>query len=291
MPTSSQITLLKNGIRIPAAPQEAVKSALNWQGFIVEHHSLVQGELPTHTILDHRLTITLNTKAIPFEYKEKGVWRQLNLQPGSFSMQQHGDTGTPRWLQDFNFLAIALSPKLYDSITAEEMTAQQVVLKTQRGKEDAHISSFIPLFQQVLTHPNTYTTLFKDALAMTFALYLLNRYGLGTKKITEPKGKLLGIPLKRLIDFLYAHLHEEITLQTLAEQTNLSPYHFAKLFKHTFGMPPHQFVLQARIEKAQFLIQHSTDTLTTIAHATGFYDQSHFTRSFKRIVGSSPKQY
>ncbi|MGD1839356.1 MAG: hypothetical protein ACFB0B_00435 [Thermonemataceae bacterium] len=69
MSTSSQITLLKNGVRIPAAPQEAVKSVLNWQGFVVEHHKLIQGELPTHTILDHRLTITLNTKAIPFEYK------------------------------------------------------------------------------------------------------------------------------------------------------------------------------------------------------------------------------
>jgi AraC family transcriptional regulator len=56
------------------------------------------------------------------------------------------------------------------------------------------------------------------------------------------------------------------------------------------GVTPHQYILQCRIDKAKYLLQHSELSIADIAARVGFCDQSHFTRYFKRIVGVTPKQ-
>ena len=80
----SKISLLKNGKIIPAAPKSSVRNSSDLNGVIIEHHFLQKGELPEHTIVDHRLAITLGNRSIPFEHKEKGTWKPVSLNPGSF---------------------------------------------------------------------------------------------------------------------------------------------------------------------------------------------------------------
>ena len=291
MRIESKISILEDGNVIPAAPETSVHSSLDWNGFVVEHHQLPKGELPEHTILDHRLTITTGQTSIPFEFKENGRWHSVQLHPGSFSMQSHGDLGAPRWLKDYEFLAIAIKPEFYRKITAMEIEPAEVELITQRGKQDINMQSFSNLFHHELQHNGYNGQLYGEVLSMAFAMYLLNNYSGGSKKITEPKGKLHGIQLKNLIDYVLCNLDKEISLDVLSAQVFLSPYHFAKIFKNTTRLSPHQFILKIRINKALEMIKLKSLSLTEIALVNGFYDQSHFTHSFKRVVGISPKKY
>ena len=291
MSIQSKISLLENGVIVPAAPGGAVSSSSEWDGFVVEHHKMEKGELPGHTILDHRLTITTGQKTVPFEFKENGKWGRVQLHPGSFSMQNHGDLGAPRWLDHFEFLAIAIKPVFFEKITSGQVQSRQVELITQRGKLDPNIQSFCQLFYDELSNKRYASQLYGETLSMAFALYLLNHYATGNKKITEPTGKLHGLQVKNLIDFVSSHLGSEIGLDMLSGQVHMSPFHFAKTFKRTTGLSPHQFVLKMRMEKAKELIKLKALSLTEIAHTTGFFDQSHFTHSFKRVVGISPRQY
>jgi AraC family transcriptional regulator len=72
----------------------------------------------------------------------------------------------------------------------------------------------------------------------------------------------------------------------------LSTYHFARLFKHSVGLSPYQYVLQNRVERAKKLIGIlANPRLTEIGLQVGFYDQAHFTKAFKQIVGVSPKAF
>lgn len=76
----------------------------------------------------------------------------------------------------------------------------------------------------------------------------------------------------------------------MAEKIHLSPFYLIRQFKKAFGLTPHQFQLQCRVRKAQGLLEKGK-SVTEAAYEAGFYDQSHFTRCFKKIVQLTPKQY
>ncbi len=93
--------------------------------------------------------------------------------------------------------------------------------------------------------------------------------------------------LKRQLEL---HPENRLNVEEMAQKCFFSKYHFIRSFRTEAGLTPHQFQMQNRIRKAQRLL-HTTDTITEVALATGFCDQSHFIRQFKKQVGLSPLAY
>jgi AraC-like DNA-binding protein len=91
-------------------------------------------------------------------------------------------------------------------------------------------------------------------------------------------------------DFLEANYHEDVSIQALAELTNISPSYLVTLFRQAIGLPPHRYQMQVRVHHAKQALCTQTP-LHQIALDLGFYDQSHFNRWFKRLVGVSPLAY
>ena len=88
------------------------------------------------------------------------------------------------------------------------------------------------------------------------------------------------------------HLHAAVTLRDLAAVAHLSPDHFARRFKESPGLPPRRYIIARRIERAQPLLRGEENlSLAQVAARTGFWDQGHFTRHFKRLVGVTPKRF
>lgn len=90
--------------------------------------------------------------------------------------------------------------------------------------------------------------------------------------------------------FLMDNLFEKISLEELADHSGLSPYHFLREFRKQYGMPPHTYQLQQRINEAKRLLANGTP-IADAALQVGFADQNHFTRKFKTLVGTTPRQY
>jgi len=91
-------------------------------------------------------------------------------------------------------------------------------------------------------------------------------------------------------DYIGDHYDENISLSALSSLTNLSPYYLLRAFHHQVGFPPHEYQTQVRIAHARKLLSGG-QTISATALRTGFCDQSHFARNFKRIVGMTPGQY
>lgn len=91
-------------------------------------------------------------------------------------------------------------------------------------------------------------------------------------------------------DYLEAHYAENVAIETLSQLSQLSPYYLIRCFHQQVGLPPHLYQRQVRLLKAKQALQ-TPQSLAAIANDTGFFDQSHFTRSFKRVFGVTPGQY
>lgn len=113
----------------------------------------------------------------------------------------------------------------------------------------------------------------------------------------EPDGRSMpAIParsqsaVERVRRFIEDHYPETITLDQLSEVAGLSKYHLIRVFGAAFGMPPHAYQNAVRVARAREALA-SGRTAADVAQATGFADQSHFTRRFKRMVGVAPGEY
>ena len=105
------------------------------------------------------------------------------------------------------------------------------------------------------------------------------------------RGALDARRLERVEEFIDAHLSEDLTIEALANQVYLSPFHFARAFKAATGTAPHRYLTDRRISRAKTLIAEGRLTLADIAYICGFSSQAHLTRWFKRIVGTTPGAY
>ena len=293
--SSSQICLIDycTGRLFPSAPEGTVlysSASAGWRSIMVESHRIPSTEFPEHYIKGHRLMVHIGAPTT-FEWKEGNQWRQTRLQPGDFCLQSHGEVNIPRWHNPLEILAIALEPEFVNQIFHDTEAPDKIAFQEQRGGFDPVIAQFATRMSREL-ESGYGGILYSESMGLAFALYLLEQYGDRTVNLTRPRGKLSSMQLRQVLDFIHDHLTGELNLVDLAAQANLSAYHFARLFKQSIGLAPHQYVLQNRVERAKRLIEISSNpTLTDIGFQVGFYDQAHFTKAFKQLVGVSPKAF
>jgi len=139
-----------------------------------------------------------------------------------------------------------------------------------------------------LTADATGDRLFAESLANVLAINLTRHVHWERSQV----GMLPQSTLRTVIDYIEGHLEASLTLEQMAAVAHLSPYHFARQFKKATGLPPHQYVIARRVERAKILLRQSSDlSLMQVAVRVGFSDQSQLTRHFKRIVGVTPGQF
>ena len=105
------------------------------------------------------------------------------------------------------------------------------------------------------------------------------------------EGGLEPDKLQIVINYINDYLSQDLHLAELANLVQISPYYFGRLFKQSTGITPHQYVTQCRIEKAQQFLKRRDLSITYISQQIGFHDQSHFSKTFSKIVGLTPKKY
>ena len=110
--------------------------------------------------------------------------------------------------------------------------------------------------------------------------------------VKPPQGKELSKPLlKRLTDYMWGKLHSPIYVEDMASESNMSTFHFARSFKKTTGHSPHKYLTTMRLEKSLTLMPKDGVSLADVASESGFSDQAHFTRVFKKRMGVTPAAY
>lgn len=132
---------------------------------------------------------------------------------------------------------------------------------------------------------NTSAMAYSSAL-FEFAVFLAQQEGIDQKHIYRQKDSAL----ERAREYLHAHLNEEVSLDKLSGEVHMSKYHFLRRFKDYFGMTPHQYWLNYRINRAKDALEAGVP-LADIVFDYGFNDLSHLNRRFKPAYGKTPYQF
>jgi AraC family transcriptional regulator len=106
-----------------------------------------------------------------------------------------------------------------------------------------------------------------------------------------PTSAFSAYRLHHIMNSILQHPEDEHSLEEMASQAGVTPSHLCRLFKKATGGSPHQYVLKARMERAQELLSQSDTQMSVIADSLGFNSQSHFTRAFRQFTGRTPSEF
>ncbi|HEX7859353.1 MAG TPA: AraC family transcriptional regulator [Verrucomicrobiae bacterium] len=129
------------------------------------------------------------------------------------------------------------------------------------------------------------------ALTQLMAAHIVEKYTTAAGETAAFSGGLPIGQLHKVENYVAEHLAEDSSVETLAELVELSPSHFAHVFKETTGMTPLQFVTRGRITRAQQLIRETKRSLIDVGLEVGYSSPSHFAQVFRRVVGVTPTEF
>jgi AraC family transcriptional regulator len=284
-------------VHIPHVYQHT-SATLGWQGLRVEDDSqqppsdLIQPPLECLLLILHGDTVVehVDHRCDDAQYSGDGLPHTVTIVP--FGVESHW-----RWRNTCDSTLYQLSPALIAKVAQEAFDLDPARIRFPIRYFDRPspevINTLTALRQELLTG-GPGGRLCAESLANVLVVQLLrqmsNRQGLNGV-IRGSRGRLARHALSEVEEYIHAHLDENIALADLADVAQLSEFHFARLFKQTTGLSPHQFVIHQRVERAKRLIAAGRLSLAQIASDVGFSDQSQLNRHFKRLVGVTPKRF
>ncbi len=191
-------------------------------------------------------------------------------------------------------VSLSVSPALLATVAAGTCDADPARLTPEpfQGEADAHLRYLAEAFLAEVTGGGPGGRLFADSLANLLAVHLIRSYVPSSPLAQTDGAGPSPVAVRKAKDYIHDNLGTDMALADIAAAAHLSPFHFCRLFKRATGLAPHQYVLRARVERAKNLLLGRPELpLAEVAARTGFSDQSHFTRHFKRLAGVTPGRY
>jgi AraC family transcriptional regulator len=278
---------------VPFEPS-ATSDPLGWVGLEAARYR----EAPTSEIdlspLTHHALVLITRPPEELDLRYEGVKRHLPPPAGSISVVPAGSPALWRWRGHKDSLHIYLEPGLVERVAAEafDLDPARLTVPPLDALDLPHLRAAMAAVDAELTAREDGGPLAAESLANVLAVHLI-RHVLGPRRpVSGPDGALPRARLQAVIEYIEEHLDASPTLEQMAAVARLSPYHFARQFKAATGLPPHQYVIARRVERARQLLQGGGDlSLAEVAADVGFSDQSQLSRHFKRLVGVTPGQF
>ncbi|MBD1836435.1 helix-turn-helix transcriptional regulator [Cyanobacteria bacterium FACHB-472] len=212
--------------------------------------------------------------------------RPYEALPGGFDIVPQGSTY--RSVEDAScFVVFAYSQAFLSRTAADEQTIE--LLPGQIPKTHWGLSTAIAI-QEFFNNGQVGGAFYLESVATAVLGQIIYRRS-NLSGFKRPPEFLEPKLLKTSLEYIQAHLSQELNLSNIAATVGFSPYHFARAFKATTGLSPYQYVLRCRLKYAQKLLHDPTRRLAEVAVEVGFGNQSHMTTVFRRMLQTTPRRY
>jgi AraC family transcriptional regulator len=278
---------------LPLEPA-ASSDRLRWVGLEALRCCAVPAfELNPPAITHHRLVLFIRPPE-ELDLRYEGVKRHVPPPAGSIALVPAGIPARWRSSGRRDVLHIYLEPGLVMRVAAEafDLDAARLAVPPLDGLDLPQLRAGMWAVGAELTSGGVGGRLAAESLANVLAVHLIRHLLAPRRPARGRDGALPRGRLRAVVEYVEEYLDAGLTLGQMAAVARLSAYHFARQFKAATGLPPHQYVLLRRVERAKLFLQGGTDLpLAEVAAWVGFSDQSQFSHHFKRLVGLTPGQF
>lgn len=269
-----------------------------WSSIQLIHNYHRSVDVPEMSTSQHIIVIPLGHQAVDFEfsiegrkqivsYQEKDYASCIEIFPANLSWGIQS-SGTVHALE---YIHCYLEQTFLVQIAHESVNPDRVELLLTPKKSDVLIHQMGLALKSSLEIDGIGSRFYADSMAIALSAHLLRYYSTRNHEFREYEDGLSKQKLKQVIEYIQAHLGENLSLNDIANELGMSQYYFCHLFKRSTGMSPHQFLIRQRVEQAKHLLRQSERTVTAIALDCGFANQSHFARYFRKYTGMNPNQF
>jgi AraC family transcriptional regulator len=274
--------------------ETATSAGLGWVGLEAARYLVppaAELDLPP---LTHHWLVLYTRPPEELDLLYEGVKRHAPPPAGSVTVLPADSASWWRWRGPKDSLHVHLEPGLVARTAAEafDLDPARLTLPPLDGLELPHLRAAMAAVDAELRAGGVGGPLAAESLANVLAVHLI-RHVLAPRQLPRRRdGTLPQGRLRAVVEYIEEHLDASPTLEQIAAVVRLSPYHFARQFKAATGLPPHEYVITRRVERARQLLQTKAGlSLAEVAAYAGFSDQSQFCRHFKRLVGVTPGQF
>src|ERR1035437_1293749 len=263
-----------------------------WIGIKLEHYRLGGSDRPEATMNGYFAAVCLSG-SYETEYSPGFGQRGFSVvyQPGTLFLTGPGDLPARHSTGDTEFLALDIAPKFVLWAADELVTSGPFEIQRLWAAKDAQLRYIIlTLYNELLANCPS-GRLFGEYMGLSFATALLTSHASARPRLTGYRGGLSPCKLRQVTAFIADNLSSTLSLAEMANLLQMGPCHFARAFKESTGLSPHQYVLRRRVERALQMLKETSTNLVDIAYDLGFSSQGHFTTVFSKIVGVSPSNY
>jgi AraC family transcriptional regulator len=278
---------------VPVEPT-AASLGLGWTGLEAIRFSDLGDAEFERPALSHHSLILFTEPPDELDLRYADVKRHRLPPRGSVSVVPAGIPTRWRWRGTKSSLHVYLQPDLVERVAVEVfgLDPARSVLPPLDALDIPQLLGALRAVDAELTAGGVGGSLASESLANILAVHLIRHIVAPGRAVHGRDGTLPPGRLRAVLEYIEEHLDSAPTLAEIAAVAGLNPCHFARQFKAATGLPPHQYVITRRVERAKHLLRAGTDSsLAEVAARAGFYDQSQFGYHFKRLVGVTPSQF
>lgn len=268
---------------------------LGWRGIHVETGKNSGFRTDDVTVPQHYFAMNIGAP-FDWEWKDGGTrFRKERSQLGTIWINPAGIPFSHRVYGHNQFALLTLDPKHLLEGLPEGTSIDHQAFARDHHSTDAQIQHIMGALVGEAAAGSPNGQIYIDLLSTALSIHYANHYRLKGPLVDSLDLSVVKLGdhkrIRKVTDYIEAFLTEDISLNDLALVAGLSKFHFSRMFKAAVGSTPHQYLMKRRVERAACALAKETASITEIAIAHGFADQTHFTRNFKKIKGITPGKF
>lgn len=273
---------------------ELSSARVPWSGFLMERDPCLKGAA-TNMYWNHTELIMVTVGGVTVNEHRFGSSQHFFAGPGSITIwPADHEVRSNSWapVESSNGMTKMITVQLDPSVLrllSPEIIGCRIVM--QPAIQDPVLYSLVRLVEADVQSGCVTGRLYGESLSLALAARVAGCYAVTPERKRTSQTGFSVVQRERIRDLIHANLGNDLSLTELASVVALSPKHFVVLFRATFGITPHQYLLRERIEQAKRLLATQSMSIADIAFSVGFSTQSHFTAAFRKVVGVTPRHY